>query len=114
MQNNYPSNTPNASPETVTRPPRGDYLEPSPYDSDGGNLIGVSPALLSKSDLLALGHPTSPIKSIRAKCLDCCGGNEAEARKCTAMDCPLWPLRMGRNVYHASACLKPLDEGAAK
>jgi len=108
------SKTPNASPERATRPPRGHYLEPSPYESDGGNLIGVSPAMLSKSDLLALGHPTSPIKSIRAKCLDCCCGSDAEARKCTAMDCPLWPLRMGRNVYHANARLKPLDKGAAK
>lgn len=79
------------------------YLEPSPYDSDGGNLIGVSPIRLSKQGLLDLGHPASPIKSIRAKCLDCCGGSESEARKCTALACPLWPLRMGRNVYHASA-----------
>lgn len=34
-------------------------------------------------------------KAIRAKCLDCCGGNHAEVRYCTATKCPLWRYRMG-------------------
>lgn len=83
--------------------PLNPYLQTSPYDADGENLIGVIPSRISKADLLDLGHPPSPIKAIRAKCLDCCGGSESEARKCTALNCPLWPLRMGRNLYHASA-----------
>lgn len=79
------------------------YLEPSPYEADKENLIGISPDRISKQLIYELGHPTSPIKAIRAKCLDCCGGSESEARKCTAINCPLWPLRMGKNVYHAKA-----------
>jgi len=79
------------------------YLAPSHIEADGGEIIGVGPSRISRADILALGHPTSPIKAIRAKCLDCCTGSEAEARKCVVTACPLWPLRMGRNVYHANA-----------
>lgn len=34
-------------------------------------------------------------KAIRLKCLDCCGGNSAEVRRCPAENCPLWRYRMG-------------------
>ena len=34
-------------------------------------------------------------KAIRAKCLDCCCGQENEVRHCTALDCPLFPYRFG-------------------
>ena len=38
----------------------------------------------------------TPIKSIRAKCIDCCCGELSEVRECPIKDCPLWPYRMGR------------------
>ncbi len=38
----------------------------------------------------------TPIKSIRAKCIDCCCGDLREVRECLIKDCPLWPYRMGR------------------
>lgn len=38
----------------------------------------------------------TPIKAIRAKCLDCCCGNTAEVRRCTAVKCTLYPYRMGK------------------
>ena len=79
------------------------YLEPSENIADGGNLIGKQPRSVSKSDLKALGHPESPIKAIRAKCLDCCGNMESEVRKCVSHGCALWPMRMGRNPFHARA-----------
>ena len=34
--------------------------------------------------------------AIREKCLDCCCGNRAEVRRCTATKCPLWRYRLGR------------------
>ena len=37
----------------------------------------------------------TPIKAIRARCLDCCGGQKAEVRLCPSQKCPLWPYRMG-------------------
>ncbi len=44
-------------------------------------------------------HRKSPIKAIRAKCLDCCCGNHAEVKVCTAKDCPLFYFKSGRNPY---------------
>lgn len=37
-------------------------------------------------------------KAIRLKCIDCCGGNTAEVRKCPATHCPLWRYRMGKEI----------------
>ena len=82
---------------------RSRYLEPSPYAADGDHLIGKIPSRISKAELQELGHPESPVRAIRAKCLDCSGGSEAEVRKCVAFGCPLWPLRMGRNPFHGNA-----------
>jgi hypothetical protein len=79
------------------------YLEPSSYIADAGQKIGLDPGKLSKSDLNVLEVPKSPIKAIRAKCLDCTGEQPAEVRKCVAVDCSLWPYRMGRNPFHARA-----------
>lgn len=38
----------------------------------------------------------TPIKAIRARCMDCACWNAAEVRNCTLTDCVLWPFRMGR------------------
>ena len=37
----------------------------------------------------------TPIKAIRAKCLDCCCQQMAEVRRCPSTACPLWEYRMG-------------------
>ena len=39
----------------------------------------------------------SPLKAIRLKCLDCCCDQPIEVKLCTALDCPLWELRFGKN-----------------
>ncbi len=36
--------------------------------------------------------------SIRAHCLMCCGWQEVEVQKCTAVLCPLYPHRMSRTT----------------
>jgi hypothetical protein len=79
------------------------YLQQSPHEADGGKKVGLDPASVGLDKLRALGHPESPIRAIRAKCLDCCGGSTAEVRKCVAIGCPNWPLRMGRNPFHGRA-----------
>ncbi len=38
----------------------------------------------------------TPIKAIRAKCLDCSGGQYIEVKLCPIKDCTLYPYRMGR------------------
>jgi len=37
----------------------------------------------------------TPIKAIRAQCLDCCCGSRYEVEMCPATSCPLWPYRFG-------------------
>ena len=37
----------------------------------------------------------TPVKAIRAKCLDCCNGQIVEVRVCSITDCPLHEYRMG-------------------
>lgn len=39
----------------------------------------------------------TPIKAIRAKCLDCCCGQANEVKLCPATDCSLYPFRLGKN-----------------
>lgn len=51
--------------------------------------------------------PMTPIKAIRAKCLNCCCFQPAEVRKCTAKDCPLWPYRMGHRPKTETASKTP-------
>ena len=38
----------------------------------------------------------TPMKAIRANCLDC-NGTPNEVKLCTCKDCPLWPFRLGKN-----------------
>lgn len=37
----------------------------------------------------------TPIKAIRAKCMDCTCHQLREIRECHLTECPLWPYRMG-------------------
>jgi hypothetical protein len=38
----------------------------------------------------------TPLKAIRAKCIDCCGHQVKEVKRCPVLTCALWPYRMGR------------------
>lgn len=38
----------------------------------------------------------TPLKAIRAKCLDCCCGQTYEVRMCPSEDCPLHEYRFGK------------------
>ena len=37
----------------------------------------------------------TPMKAIRANCLDCCGSSPKEVRLCPREKCPLYPYRFG-------------------
>lgn len=43
----------------------------------------------------------TPLKAIRAKCLDCVCDQPKEVRLCPCTDCPLYPFRMGNNPNRA-------------
>lgn len=92
---------PQSDPQTAPPDPHR-YLRRS--KADGGEKVGKLPSEISRSDLLALtGGPPSLPKIIRAKCLDCCGYEPGEVRKCVSFTCPLWPFRMGMNPLHGHA-----------
>ena len=44
-------------------------------------------------------NPTSPLKAIRAKCLDCCCDQPSEVKLCPSEQCPLYPFRLGKNPF---------------
>jgi hypothetical protein len=39
----------------------------------------------------------TPIKSIRAKCLECSNQQKGEVLNCVITDCSLYPFRLGKN-----------------
>ena len=43
----------------------------------------------------------TPIKAMRAKCLDCTCGSRIDIRKCTVIDCALYPYRFGKRPTQA-------------
>jgi len=45
----------------------------------------------------------TPIKSIRAKCLDCSGGSRKEVAECSIVDCPLHAYRFGKRPAKSQA-----------
>jgi len=38
----------------------------------------------------------TPVKAIRAKCMDCCANQSNEVKCCPCTDCPLWFYRLGK------------------
>lgn len=47
--------------------------------------------------------PDTPIRSIRAYCLDCTGGEKVTVRNCSYTWCPLYPYRMGKRPPKGTA-----------
>lgn len=67
---------------------------------EDGEQQGRDPRTLSPDDLTAVGlERQSRGDAIRAKCLDCVGQSPAEVRRCSAVDCSLWPFRMGTDPW---------------
>lgn len=55
----------------------------------------------------------TPIKAIRAKCLDCCCGSSNEVKLCTVEKCALWPYRLGHNPYRREISPEEKERRAA-
>ena len=47
----------------------------------------------------ALTKPISPLKAIRAKCLDCSCNQINEIKLCSVTNCALYPFRFGNNPF---------------
>ena len=59
-----------------------------------------------------MNNPQSPLKAIRAKCLDCCYNQKDEIKNCPASDCPLFPFRFGKNPYRTKRELSDEERAA--
>jgi len=72
------------------------HQEPHP----DGTTQGRDPRTMTPADFTAIGiERISRGDAIRAKCIDCMGGNSAEVRRCGLMDCSLWAFRMGTDPF---------------
>jgi hypothetical protein len=72
--------------------------------------VGRDPRRVSRVELIAAGHkPISPLKALRARCIDCCADQPSEVRLCTAVACPSWPFRMGSNPWQAPLSAEVLE-----
>jgi hypothetical protein len=89
-----------------------DLRQISPYPADGGGLIGKHPSEVPSEILSHYHREKNPLKAIRARCLDCCCGVPSEVRRCTAVECPSWPFRMGTNPFREKRLLSPNQKQA--
>lgn len=69
------------------------------YKNEHGNAEGNDPRRVARPVLEGAFSNQNYSRAIRAKCLDCCCGQQGEVLRCTVVKCPLWPFRMGTNPF---------------
>lgn len=83
----------------------------SGLETVSGEKIGRDPRRMTTAELNQLGHSSnSVLAAVRVNCVECCGGQTAEVRKCTATHCKLWPFRMGTNPFARRELTEPQKE----
>ncbi len=50
-----------------------------------------------------------PLRAIRLKCIECCGHQVAEVRRCHISECHLWAYRFGRAPKPEELAIPVLD-----
>ena len=85
------------------------------FEVEDGHEIGRNPRDMSVEELRQyldqFDASTTPMRAIRKKCMDCCGENYAEVRKCTAVACALWPFRTNKNPYFGKGFADKVEIG---
>lgn len=56
----------------------------------------------------------SPLKSIRAFCLDCVGGSSNEVKLCPSKRCALYPYRFGKDIRRKNKERTPAQIAASE
>jgi hypothetical protein len=106
-----------------------------PFLADGAvkHCVGKDPMTIPLEVLTASGHPRRWTRRLvdafakgagvdclghdeikeyadirRLACLPCLDGNDAEVRRCSTINCPFWPYRMGRNPHNPQRGKAPL------
>ena len=67
---------------------------------------------MSKENEIDYEH--SPLKAIRAKCLDCSCDSLTEVRNCPVEKCQIYPFRFGKNPYTKRELSPEQREAAAE
>lgn len=79
------------------------------YRENGGKTESHSGTSLPVVKASGPGCQLSPLKSIRAKCIDCCTGSLGTVRHCDfKVECPLWDFRMGKGAKGKGGLMKPI------
>lgn len=79
-------------------------LKPGLEIGEDGHPVGRDPRQMTQAELKKAGHfPRPALDAIRAHCIDCCGGQLAEVRRCLSVDCNLWDRRMGTDPLRVRA-----------
>jgi len=68
---------------------------------DKGKFSSASGVTNRKKAATEKRRAITPVRAIRAKCLDCSGDSAAEVRACELTACPLYPFRLGKNPNRA-------------
>jgi len=67
---------------------------------DRGSLPGHKVTYLhGKGTKTVQATDLTPLKAIRAKCIDCSGGSVSEVNLCAITDCPLYAYRSGKSPF---------------
>lgn len=78
---------------------RPKHTEPATIEGELAD-IGRDPRKMTEDEMIELGHTQRPLlRVIRANCVECCAGSEAEVRRCRMVACNMWPYRMGTNPF---------------
>ena len=56
---------------------------------------------------------TSPLKAIRAKCLECSTDSPSEVQNCNVFSCELYSFRFGKNPFRTKRVMSPEQKTAA-
>lgn len=67
---------------------------------------------MSKENEIEYEH--SPLKAIRAKCLDCSCDSISEVKNCPIVNCPIYPFRFGKNPFTKRELTPEQREAAAE
>lgn len=65
------------------------------------------------SDTSADSKKMSPLRAIKLRCIDCCGGSYNEVKVCPSVGCALYPFRTGKNPFREKRVLTEEQRQAA-
>lgn len=63
---------------------------------------------------MEIQYQKNPVKAIRAKCIDCCGGMMSIVQDCGIPSCPIYPFRSGKNPFRTKKEMSEEQREAVK